>query len=277
MQQKEAPPGTRPAPGTFSALLQDIERLSVEAPAGGGVPPGAQRYCDGGLVRAARAARRGAVRSGKLEAAARLRDELPEPLEWYWAEIEPQFLDRLVNHPRVVIARAAALEGLGRRPEARKDLEALLGIWREADHDLPLYLLARSRLLEPMDSATSRDGPLDPFPRVGPEQRLRVARADATSQGTPESLAWLAAAEQVAGAGTRALGTAREALRLDDGTRIRSVDVACGVLEQQGAPGPAGRGTKSPGKSKLNHSAIRISKADSESRNVVQNASIVRK
>jgi len=171
-----------------------------------------------------------------IESVARLSDRGREALPWSIFDIEVDLVDPPVNHPRVVIARAAALERLGRRPEARKDLEALVESWRDADHDLPLYVLARSRLFGLERPATSRAVPLDAFQRVNVDQRLRMATNDANAQGTPENLAWLAQAQEAAGASKKAIETAREALRLDDGTRVRSVDVACRVLEQEGLP-----------------------------------------
>jgi hypothetical protein len=58
-------------------------------------------------------------------------------------------VERAVNYPRLALVRARALEQLGRRAEAVKELDALLTFWKDADADLPLLVeakLMRARL-----------------------------------------------------------------------------------------------------------------------------------
>jgi tetratricopeptide (TPR) repeat protein len=53
-------------------------------------------------------------------------------------------MDRAVNYPRLALVRARALERLGRREGAVKELDALLAFWKDADADLPLLVEAKA-------------------------------------------------------------------------------------------------------------------------------------
>jgi predicted Zn-dependent protease len=63
----------------------------------------------------------------------------PEP---GWLPEEP--IEYAVNYPRVALVRARAMERLGRRAGAVKELDTLLTFWKEADADLPLVVEARA-------------------------------------------------------------------------------------------------------------------------------------
>jgi len=52
--------------------------------------------------------------------------------------------DKAVGWPRLVLVRARALEQLGRRADAARELDGLLSYWQEADADLPLLVEARA-------------------------------------------------------------------------------------------------------------------------------------
>ncbi len=53
-------------------------------------------------------------------------------------------LDQGANYPRLALARARAMERLGRSADAIRELDRLLAFWSDADDDLPLLVEARA-------------------------------------------------------------------------------------------------------------------------------------
>jgi tetratricopeptide (TPR) repeat protein len=59
-----------------------------------------------------------------------------------WRSEEP--MEYAAVYPRLALVRARAMEQLGRKADAVKELDALLGFWKEADADLPLLVEAKA-------------------------------------------------------------------------------------------------------------------------------------
>jgi tetratricopeptide (TPR) repeat protein len=53
-------------------------------------------------------------------------------------------LDFAMNYPRLALLRARAMEQLGRRPDAIRELDGVLVFWKNADPDLPLLIEAKA-------------------------------------------------------------------------------------------------------------------------------------
>ncbi len=53
-------------------------------------------------------------------------------------------MDHAVQYPRLAIHRAHAMERLGRRADALRELDGVIAFWKEADSDLPLLVEAKS-------------------------------------------------------------------------------------------------------------------------------------
>jgi hypothetical protein len=53
-------------------------------------------------------------------------------------------LDRAAHYPRLALVRARAMEQLGRRADAIRELDGVLAFWKNADTDLPLLIEAKA-------------------------------------------------------------------------------------------------------------------------------------
>jgi hypothetical protein len=53
-------------------------------------------------------------------------------------------MDVAVQYPRLGIHRAHAMERLGRRADALRELDGVIAFWKEADDDLPLLVEAKA-------------------------------------------------------------------------------------------------------------------------------------